>query len=102
MEGFTSGEFYSILAKQSRDVTAAISRQKDQVRGIRTIQIMRVSQLSVIIKWTEEWLSAPYWWDRDQGRQTSPTAWKGSSSRMPQDTASMINSSSAAKFRLNS
>ena len=31
MEGFTSTEFYSILGKQARDVTAAISRQKDQV-----------------------------------------------------------------------
>ena len=32
LEAFTAGEFYSILAKQSRDMTAAISRQKDQVR----------------------------------------------------------------------
>ena len=31
MEGFTSTDFFSILGKQSRDVTAAISRQKDQV-----------------------------------------------------------------------
>lgn len=56
MEGFTSGQFYSILAKQSRDVTAAISRQKDQVREIRTFQILRGFHLSVKIKCTEEWL----------------------------------------------
>lgn len=34
MEGFSSGDFYSILAKQSRDVTAAISRQKDQAKQL--------------------------------------------------------------------
>lgn len=34
LEGFTSGDFYSILAKQSRDVTAAISRQKDQAKQL--------------------------------------------------------------------
>ena len=31
LEGFTSGRLYGILAKQSREVTAAIARQKDQV-----------------------------------------------------------------------
>ena len=31
LEGFTSGLLYGILAKQSREVTAAIARQKDQV-----------------------------------------------------------------------
>lgn len=34
MEGFTSGRFYSILAKQSRDVTGAIARQKDQAKQL--------------------------------------------------------------------
>ena len=34
LEGFTSGRLYGILAKQSREVTAAIARQKDQVRII--------------------------------------------------------------------
>ena len=36
MEGFNSSDFFSILGKQSRDVTAAISRQKDQVSVYRT------------------------------------------------------------------
>ena len=34
MEGFTSGRFYSILAKQSREVTGAIARQKDQAKQL--------------------------------------------------------------------
>lgn len=39
LEGFTSGRLYGILAKQSREVTAAIARQKDQVRIIIKINI---------------------------------------------------------------
>ena len=31
LEAFSSNEFYSILSKQSRDVTSSIARQKDQV-----------------------------------------------------------------------
>lgn len=31
LEAFNSNEFYSILSKQSRDVTSSIARQKDQV-----------------------------------------------------------------------
>ena len=34
MEGFTSGRFYGILAKQSREVTGAIARQKDQAKQL--------------------------------------------------------------------
>ena len=31
LEAFSCNEFYSILSKQSRDVTSSIARQKDQV-----------------------------------------------------------------------
>ena len=31
LEDFSCNEFYSILSKQSRDVTSSIARQKDQV-----------------------------------------------------------------------
>ena len=31
LEAFSSNEFFSILSKQSRDVTSSIARQKDQV-----------------------------------------------------------------------
>lgn len=34
LEGFTSGRFYGILAKQSRDITGAIARQKDQAKQL--------------------------------------------------------------------
>ena len=34
LEGFTSGRFYNILAKQSREVTGAIARQKDQAKQL--------------------------------------------------------------------
>lgn len=32
LEAFSCNEFYSILSKQSRDVTSSIARQKDQVK----------------------------------------------------------------------
>ena len=34
LEGFTSGRLYGILAKQSRDITGAIARQKDQAKQL--------------------------------------------------------------------
>lgn len=45
LEGFTSGRLYGILAKQSREVTAAIARQKDQVRFIINILSQVISPL---------------------------------------------------------
>ena len=45
LEGFTSGRLYGILAKQSREVTAAIARQKDQVRIIISILSQVISPL---------------------------------------------------------
>ena len=48
LEGFTSGRLYGILAKQSREVTAAIARQKDQVRVI--IDINTISNKSITCK----------------------------------------------------
>ena len=52
LEGFTSGRLYGILAKQSREVTAAIARQKDQVRFI--IDINTISNKSITCQnvWT--------------------------------------------------
>lgn len=49
LEGFTSGRLYGILAKQSREVTAAIARQKDQVRII-------IININIINNSNPDWL----------------------------------------------
>ena len=48
LEGFTSGRLYGILAKQSREVTAAIARQKDQVRIIISLVTAILTRLYLV------------------------------------------------------